>query len=708
MEGGIAASAALAWRDAAPILRARSVAILGASPNARWVQIFLEQMPAAGFRGPIWPVHPTHQKIGEVRCYPSVRETPETPEHVLLHVSTERTLEALEEAAAAGVKSATLYSTGWAEADEAGKARQEALRQLLERTGLRICGPNCLGFISVREGLIAYPLRVLEWLKPGGIGVVFQSGALLYPYVRAAGERGAGFSYLVSCGNEVGMDAADYMKFLIDDPNTSAIALLLEGVRAPDKFRKALELALAAGKPVAVMKVGRTERARASTLTHTGALAGSSRVFDALCRRYGVAQCDSLEQLVETARLLATARRPAGRRAAVLLFSGSLRSHVLDRAAEAGVELATPAAATIEKLAAAESLDLRIPNPLDCGVVQATQSKYMELARRLLEDPGVDLLLVDEHAPDARRQRDPAALKAVAEGTSKPVIVLSETAYSRTPYIEQFINEAGVPFMHGIESGLNAVGHLIAYQQARERRAQALSRPASAHAVYELRSGPGLHGMGTIAEALQCYGVPVVPHRLVHTPVEAVAAAQELGYPVALKIESADVAHKSDVGGVRLGLTGAEAVRSAWKAMHEEVTRHLPSARLQGALVTRMASAGLEMSIGVQRDPQFGLVLMVGLGGVWIEVFEDVSLRLLPLDEEEARAMIAGLKAAPLLAAFRGAAPKDVAALASAMVGLSRFALDHEDRLISVEINPLILHEQGRGATAVDARLVFS
>jgi acyl-CoA synthetase (NDP forming) len=708
VEERIASTGALAWRDPAPLLKARSVAILGASPGARWVQIFLEQIPQAGYRGPIFPVNPSYQEIGDVPCFRSLRDTPEPPEHVLMHVSTERTLAALEEAAAAGAKSATVYATGWAEADEAGKARQEALRELIERTGLRLCGPNCLGFMSVREGLIAYPLRVLEWLKPGAIGTVFQSGALLYPFVRAAGERGAGFSYLVSCGNEVGMDVADYMKFLIDDPHTRAITLLLEGVRAPEKFRAALELALDAGKPVAVMKVGRTERARQSTLTHTGALAGSDRVFEALCRRYAVARCDSLEQLVETSRLLAAGQRPAGPRTAMLVFSGSLRSHLLDTAAEVGIELAQPAQATLDKIAAAESLDLRIANPLDCGLVQATQSKYMQLGAFLLEDPDVDLLLVEEHAPDAKRGRSGAALRSIAESSGKPVLVLSETAYSRTAYIEQFVAEAGVPFMHGIERGLAATGHLIAYTQAQRRRDRAPQATARVPRGFHIDWPAGLYGLAAVGEVLECYGIHVVARRLAHTMDEAVAAAETLGYPVALKIESPDVAHKSDAGGVRLGLADAQSVRGAWIAMHADVARHVPGARVQGALVARMARPGVEMSIGVQRDPQFGLALMVGLGGTWIEVLRDVSLRLLPVDEAEASQMLTELKAAALLGAFRGAPPRDVTALCAAMVSLSRLALDHAERLVSVEINPLIVHEQGRGASAVDARLLLS
>lgn len=706
MEG--LSSAALSWRDPAPILRPRSIAIVGASPSARWVPIFLEQITKGGFRGPLWLINPAYKAIGEVPCYPSVRDTPEVPEHLIMHVATERTLAVLEEAAAAGVKSATIYATGWAESDEAGKARQDKLREFVERTGFAVCGPNCLGFLSVREGVIAYPLRVLEWLNPGGIGAVFQSGALLYPFVRAGGERGAGFSYLISCGNEVGVDAADYMKFLIEDAETKAIALLLEGVRSPEKFRAALEMAVDAGKPVAVMKVGRTERAQASTLTHTGALAGSSRVFDVLCRRYGVARCDTLEQLLETSRLFETARRPAGRRAAMLIFSGALRSQILDLAPAEGIELAQPAAQTIEKFEAVASLDTRIANPLDCGVVQATQAKYMELARLLVEDPGVDLLVIQEHAPDAQRNRSAAALKEIAATTEKPVMVLSETAYSKTPYVEKFTAEAGIPFLQGIDRGLTAIGSLIAHAETLHRRDRAVPAEAAQRRAQRLDMAAGLHGLGAIGTLLEDYGVPVVKRHLARSLEEAVSAAEAIGYPVALKIESRDIAHKSEAGGVHLGLRDADAVRGAWTAMVQALARHAPGARVEEALVARMVEPGLEMSIGVQRDPQFGPVLMVGLGGVWIEVLGDTSLRLLPVDEADARTMIGELKAAPLLGAFRGRAPRDFDALITAMVALSRFAADYAARLDSVEINPLIVHEKGKGATAVDARLVLA
>ena len=705
---GIARPAAPAWRDPGPILRPRSVAILGASPNSRWLRILQEQIPQAGYKGPLWLVNPSHAKIGKVPCYPGVQATPEVPEHLLVLLPAERVVPALEDAASAGVKSATIYATGWAESDDAGKARQEALRAFAERTGMRLCGPNCLGTISVREGLIAYPLRVWEWLRPGGIGAVFQSGALLYPFLRASGERGAGFSYIVSCGNEVGADAPDYMKFLVEDRNTAVIALLLEGIKAPDKFRAALDLALQAGKPVVVLKVGRTERAHASTLTHTGALAGSTRVFDALCRRYAVAQCDSLEELIESSRLLATGKRPAGRRAAALLFSGSLRSQILDQAADQGIELPAPAPATMDKMKSIGPVDLRISNPMDVGYLAATHANYIQLGRAILDDPVFDLLLVQEHAPDPKRNRSGAALGKLAAATTKPVIVLSETAFSRTPYTEQFIGEAGVLFMHGIDRGLKAVGHLIAHAEALRRRARAAPLAGPGRRAAALALGPGLHGLGAFGGMLERYGVPVVARRTAGTIDEAVAAAEALGYPVALKVESRDIAHKSDAGGVRLGLADADAVRRAWTAMRAEVARYAPAARVEGALVARMAAPGIEMSVGVQRDPQFGPALMVGRGGVWIEALGDVSLRLLPVDEAEAHAMLAELKAAPLLGAFRGAPPRDVRALVAAMVALSRLALDHAERIVSVEVNPLLVHEHGRGATAVDARLVLA
>ena len=698
---------ALAWRDPSPILRPRSVAIVGASPDSRWLPVFLEQIPRAGYRGPLWLVNPSYERIGDQPCYPSVRATPEVPEHLLVLVPAARVLPLVEEAAAAGVGSATIYSAGWAEKDDEGRARQAALRELVETTGFRVCGPNCLGTISIREGLITYPLSILDWLRPGGVGVVFQSGALLYPFLRGGGERGMGFSYVVSCGNEVGVEVADYVKFLAEDPATTAIAMLLEGVRTPDKFRAALALALDAGKPVAVLKVGRTERAHASTLTHTGALAGSSRVFDALFRRYGVAQCGSLDQLLESSRLLASGRRPAGRRVAMLLFSGALRSQVLDGAPDQGLEVSELAPVTVEKLGATAPLDLRIPNPLDAGWVGATNHAiYLALARHLLADDGVDLLLVQEHPPDPLRNRSAAAYRTLSAETTKPVVVLTEIAYSTTPYAEKFLAEAGVPHVQGVDRGLKAVGDLVEHAAALGRPRPGVAAPAPPRAAFGI--GPGLHGLATFSEILARYRVPVVGCRRVRSLDEALAAAAALGYPVALKVESPDIAHKSDSGGVRLGLVGPEDLRGAWEAMHADVRARAPAARLDGALVQRMAAAGLEMNIGIQRDSQFGPVLVAGLGGVWVEVLQDVSLRLLPVDEAEAWAMLSELRAAPLLGAFRGAPPRDTAALVRVMVALSRFGLDLAERLVSVELNPLILHDEGRGVTAVDARLLLT
>lgn len=702
------AAPAADWRDPAPVLRPRSLAILGASPGSRWLPVFQEQIPGAGYQGGFWLVNPRHPTIGGQTCYPSVRDTPEVPEHVLVQLPAAAVVDALEEAAAAGVRGATVYATGWAESGPEGEARERALRELARRTGLRICGPNCLGSISVREAAIGYPLRVREWLRPGGLAAVFQSGALLYPFLRACGERGAGFSYLVSCGNEVDLDLADYVRFLVEDRDTKAIVLLVEGIRAPAKFRAALDMALAAGKPIALMKVGRTQRSQLSTATHTGAIAGSDEVFRALCRRVGVAQCDSLDQLVETARLLAAPARPAGRRAAVLVFSGALRSFALDRAIGCGIELTLPSGQTAARVAATAPLDLRIVNPLDCGFHAGTQTTYMALGQALLEDPAVDLLLIQEHAPDPARNRDPAQLRRLAEASAKPVVVMTEAAFSRTQYTEQFIAQAGVPFLQGIDLALVAVGQWAACAQAARERANEQANEGCAGRTPPAALAPGLHGLGDIAGLLERYGVRASATRRARTDQEAVAAAGQIGYPVALKIESPDIAHKSDVGGVRLALRDADAVRAAWQDMHADLARQAPAARLEGALVARMAAPGLEMSVGVTRDEQFGPVLMVGLGGAWIEVLRDASLRLLPLAQGEARAMLDELACAALLGPFRGAAARDVLALERAMQGIARLARDFGDRLVALEVNPLLVYAEGEGALAVDARLVLA
>ena len=695
------------WRDPAPMLKAKSVAILGASPSSPWLPIFIEQFTQAKYRGPLWLVNPGYEKIGDMRCSPSIGDLPQIPEHLLVLLGAERVLPALEEATAAGVKSATLYSIGWGESDHAGKERERALRALIGRTGLLVCGPNGLGSASVREGLIAYPLRVMQWLHPGNIGVVFQSGAMLQPFLRCAGERGAGFTYIISCGNECGPDLPDYVRFLVDDPETRAIALLIEGVRYPDKFRAALDMARSAGKPVAVLKVSRGDRSQASTLTHTGALAGSQRVLEVLCRQYGVALVDGLDQLIESVRVLAGARRPAGRRAAMLVYSGSLRSQLLDQCAERGVELAVLSPKTIEKLAAIAPLDLRIQNPLDCGHHWTRQQTYLDFAQTMIDDPGVDLLYIEKEAPDPVRRRSAAAVAALAASTDKPVIGAFDLPFSMTPYAQTFISESNIPFAFGIDRATAAIGHLMDFSEC--QRAAQIPRPAPvARALPALSLPAGVHGAGAIGDALAGYGIRLAPQQLARSEDEAVSAAAALGYPVALKIESPDISHKSEAGGVRLDLADANALRQAWRDVQRQITDRAPAARVAGMLVARMAAPGLEMSIGVQRDAQFGLTLMAGLGGVWIEVFADVSLRLLPIDDAQAQSMLAELKAAPLLGSFRGTPARDVKAIVGAMRALARFAADQGDRFASVEINPLIVYAEGDGATAVDARLVLT
>jgi len=695
------------WRDPAPMLKAKSVAILGASPTSPWLTIFLEQFNQARYGGPIWLVNPGYETIGDLRCYSSLAALPQVPEHLLVLLGAERVLPALEEAIEAGVKSATLYSIGWGESDEAGKERERTLRALIERTGLLVCGPNGLGSASVREGLIAYPLRVLQWLHPGNIGVVFQSGAMLQPFLRCAGERGAGFSYVISCGNECGPDLPDYVRFLVDDPETRAIALLIEGVRYPDKFRAALELARSAGKPICLLKVSRSNRSQASTLTHTGALAGSQRVLEALCRQYGVALVDGLDQLIESVRLLAGARRPAGRRAAMLVYSGSLRSQLLDQTAERGIELAALSPATMEKLAAIAPLDLRIQNPLDCGHHWTRQQTYLEFAHAMLDDPCVDLLYIEKEAPDPARRRNAAAIAALAAATKKPVIGVFDLPFAMTSYAQTFIDESSIPFAFGIDRATAAIAHLMDFCECQRATRDFPSEPAI-RVSPPLTLAAGVHGAGAIGEALVKYGVPITAPRIARTEDEAVSAAAALGYPVVLKIESPDISHKSEAGGVQLNLADTGALRRAWQDVRRQVAARMPDARIAGMLVAPMARAGLEMSIGVQRDAQFGLTLMVGLGGIWIEVLGDVSLRLLPIDETQARSMLGDLKASQLLGDFRGTPARDVDALVGAMLALARFALDQGDRLISVEVNPLIVYAKGEGAVAVDARLALT
>lgn len=673
------------------LLQARSVAIVGASPKGRWPTFIFQNLRKSGYQGKVYLVNPSYQELWEERCYPELAALPEPAEHLLLLIPTKAVLKTLDEAAKLGSRAATIYSAGFGEGEDTeGKERARAMQELCRKTGMVCCGPNCMGTNSVTSGLWCFPTP-LPLLRPGPVGLVFQSGGSLGNWMKGAGERGIGFSYAVSSGNEVDLDLVDYVSFLIDDPETRIVALMIEGIRRPEKFMAVAAEALALNKPILVVKIGRSERAKRQAISHTGALAGSDEVFDAVCHRLGLIRSLTLEDLTETILAFLPGRFPKGRRAAIVVNSGGMKGLLLDDIEEVGIEMAQLAEATQKAVRPLIPAELAVENPLECGVAGFGDEKgFLEIVRLHAEDPNVDLLGIHGELPRGGEKRDPGLFAALTEKTEKPVVAFARATYSLTDESRAFQDSAQVPFLQGIKPTLRALKGLGFYAGRRQKGIASL--PAAAGRAEDL-DGEAFAGL------LERHGLTLPRQGIASDPAEAAAIAKQIGFPVALKLLAAEVVHKTEASGVVLGLRGQEEVEAEGK-------RILSRSRNGGRLLIQEMVQGTEVILGTRTDPQYGPFLMVGLGGVFVEVLKDISIRLLPVGEDEALEMLRELKGYPLLEAYRGQPRRDVAALVRAMTGLANLFVAYRSVLSDLEVNPLIVRPEGAGVAAVDVRMI--
>ena len=680
-----------ALRPVANLLRARSVAIVGASPKGQWPAILFKNLTMGGFPGKVYPVNPNYPELWGVPCYPNLKSLPEPAEHLAMLVPTPAVLPTLEEAVPLGTKAATIYSAGFGEGDDPkGKERGKALSEFCDRTGLVCCGPNCMGTTSVREGHWTYAMT-LPLLRPGPVGLIFQSGGSLGNWMKGSCERGICFSYAISSGNETNLDLVDYLSFLVEDVETKLIVLFVEGIRRPDDFMELAARALRVNKPILIGKIGRSQAGKRQAISHTGALAGSDEVFNAVCHRLGLVRCASLEDLLETTLAFLPGRIPQGKRSAIVVNSGGMKGILLDHIEEVDFKLAELSAATKDAVRPLITGDLVVENPLECGVAGfGNDQGFRDIVRNYAVDNGVDLLAIHGELPRAQEKRDPANFKALADITEKPILAFARSTYSLTEESRTFQEKAGMPFLQGIRGTLRAMQGLGSYAQRRNDGIPALS-PATGRAE-------DLQG-DSLAQLLEAQGLTLPHQALVATPAEASAQAEKIGFPVVLKLLAPEIIHKTESGAVALGLRSAKEVRN-----HGE--RLLAGSKNPAQLLVQETVAGTEVILGTRTDPQFGPFIMVGLGGIFVEVLKDTSLRLLPVDEKEASAMLKELKGYPVLEGVRGQGRRDISALVRAIVGLSEIFANHRSHLSDLEVNPFIVREQGSGVAAVDVRVI--
>ncbi len=687
------------------LMNARSIAIVGATNDPTRISGRpLHFLLRAKFAGNIYPVNPSHTEVQGIPCYPSVSALPEAPDVAVLAVPAGVSVPVVEDCARLGVPIAVVTSGGFAETGADGQRLQRELEEAARQGGVRLLGPNCLGAYNAFSGMYATFSQTLmsAFPNPGPAAVISQSGAYGAHLGYLARQRNIDIGYWVTTGNEADIDVAEVLNWLAGRPEVRVIMAYVEGVRDGPAFLRALERARVAGKPVIVLKTGRSQVGARMANSHTGALAGADDVYNAVFAAGGAYRARSIEEQLDVAYACAHTRpRPVGR-LGVVTVSGGVGAHICDAADTYGLAMPTLPDDVQRRL-----LEMvpyaSVANPVDCtGQALQDASLTSEAFRALLERGECDAVLgfystVCSTEVFAQRLLD--AMESGTAGHRDALLVICMVAGAET--IQRY-EASGALVFEDPDRAVRAIAALSFFGKVGDRGPKAPELPPVAAAKLQPRPHSETDAKSILAGA----GVPMQREILARTADEAAAAAEQLGLPVAVKVVSPDVTHKSDVGAVVLGIADAESVRAAYRSIMTSVRAARPDAVVDGVLVTAMAAPGTELIVGAKIDPVFGPVIMVGLGGVHVETLGDVALRLAPVDHRSAMAMLDELTGAAILKGSRGREPADLDAVADCLVAVSRFAAEHREDLSVVEINPLVVYSKGRGAVALDAVLI--
>ncbi len=691
----------------------RAVAVVGASRRPEAVgHSVVRNLLDGGFTGQIYPINPCAQSIAGLPCAPTIAATGAQIDLAVIAVRAEGVLEVVDQAADHGVRAFVILSAGFGEAGGEGVQRQAALARLARNRGLALVGPNCLGVINTAANVRLNASFATRMPPAGPLALISQSGALTTALLDYAGTRGLGFSKVVSFGNRAGLTEVELLDAAAADPETRCILLYLEDVSDGQRFLEVAErLCHGPGaKAILVLKAGRTSAGAQAAASHTGALAGSEALYDGLFSQAGVMQVESVEALFDAAVIFASSKRPAGGRTMIVTNAGGPGILATDACAKAGLPLAQPSQAFLEGIVHHLPDTSRAANPLDL-IGDARHDRYAAAVSLAIADHEVDQILViltpqrgtgvEAVAQDVGR---------LAAGTPKPVAACFMGGGDVAGGVAT-LRRWGIPTYAFPENAVQALARLAGWASESRRplgaQVDAVAVDAAgARALVDAELSAGRHELVEVKalELLSRYRLPVIPWRLAADEDAAAMAAAELGYPVAVKIASPDVLHKTELGGVHLGLGQEQQVRNAFRAITAAFRGHVPGGTLWGAIVQKMAPQGRELIIGFKRDPRLGPMIMLGAGGIWTEVLRDSVFRHAPLRRGEVERMIAGLRTLPLLKGKRGQGPIDFAALADALRRTMQLALD-EPRIAELDLNPAIAMPSG--LLVVDARILL-
>ncbi len=691
------------------LLKPTSVAVIGASEKegfggdvCRNILSYVED------RSHVYFIHPKRDSVFGVSCYKSISDVPENVDLMVICTSQKTVIPLLQEGAKKGVGGAVVFASGYGEVGTAeGKQNEAELIAAAKELDIAVMGPNCAGFVNYIDNVQAFAFISAKRDRKGSVGVVSQSGQLCLSMMDDPGMR---FSYNISAGNGKIVQMEDYMDFLVDDEDTKVVSIYIEGVKNADKFAAVLKKAAEKRKPVVILKAGRSAKGGAIAASHTGSLSGSDASFDAVLKKFGAIRVDDLEELIAMSLMLSTMKRmPEKATFASMNLSGGETGICADVGSLNGIEYPDFTEETLKKLKEQLPSYASPNNPLDMTASLSYDADlYAGALRTVMDDPNIGMVLIGytlllEIADPCIHYMYKGIEKVVQEkgGNCKPIAMIPFAENTRNPEYQEKLFQIGVPVLPPPVYAFKLLRHLadfIAYEPETKTLELAVGHPKSeeTQALSEHES----------KQELKVYGVPVPDEVIVTSKEEAAQFAKNHPDPLVMKVESADILHKSDVGGVKLNVCGPEAAEKAYEEIMESVTAKRPDAHINGILTVPMLDAGVEIIIGVNNDPQFGPMIMVGMGGVFVEVFKDVALYPAPLKEEEALEMLKSLKSFKLLNGYRGTEKCDIKALCQTIVAISNYAQANKDVLKELDINPLFVYPEGKGVGVADALIV--
>ncbi len=692
-----------------PLVKPRSVAVVGATERAGPGRALIELLGAIGFSGPVYPVNPNYTTVLNLKCYPTLMELPEAPDIVVFSIRNPLIPAQMQLAVKRGARAAVIYDSGFAELGDEGAKLQEQIAGLAREAGMPVCGPNCMGILNPPARVTTYKQNVIEPdAIVGNVGIVSQSGSVCIALV--SDLRRFGISLAVSAGNEAVTRTVDYLEYLIDDPNTKVIATFTETVREPERYVAALDRAADAGKPVVAIKVGRSERTQRAITSHTGGLAGSSRVFSELLRAHRAIEVGDLDEMTEVLAVCQGKRWPRGRGISVITGSGGLSELILDNATALGLDLPPLTSAEREEAQRVIGRTSGDGNPFDAwgngnyAVNLPHAMSIVEKSERIdaicyCNDTSNDPII----GQPSRVFENVEILTKAASASSKPYYLLSTRSGVMNRKQIDAMRESGMVVIGGTRQGLCAVDRVgrwsLGLKPVRNNRT-----PREELATLK----PGRHTINEFDAKRMLAGrdIPVTREERVETAEQSVVAANKLGYPVVLKVVSDAIAHKTELGLVAVNLKNEDELRAAFAGLNERLGKLDPRPADAAFLVQEFVAGGVEVFAGVSHDPDFGLSLAFGMGGVAIEIIRDFALRMLPLRDGDAEAMIAETRGAALLQSVRGGEAADTESLADCLYALAAFATDNAERLAEIDLNPIKVLPKGRGCVVVDALIV--